>query len=181
MSVDFPPDNISPTDLARISVESFVRDHVVIEPPRNPQGILAGRAGAFVTLRMRDGDLRGCIGTILPLKPTVAAEIIENAIGAACRDHRFSRVLPEELVDIVYGVDVLSAPEPVSGPEELDPLRFGIIISSVDGFRRGVLLPGISGIQTVEQQWQAVHSKAGISIGEKVLIQRFTVTRFGKD
>ncbi len=175
------PDDISPQDLARLSVESFIRTGRIIQSPSNPMGILATQAGAFVTLRKLDGSLRGCIGTILAHQPTVADEIIENAIGAACRDHRFSRLIAEELPAIHYGVDVLSDLEPVRGLEDLDPSMYGVIISSTDGLPRGVLLPGIYGIETVQDQWWAVHAKAGISIGTQVRIQRFTVARFGKD
>ena len=175
-----PADDITPPDLARLSVESFILAGHVIPPPASPKGILAARAGAFVTLRKLDGSLRGCIGTILPQRQSVADEIIENAIGAACRDHRFPHLIADELPTLLYGVDVLSEPEPARGPEDLDPARYGVIIGSLDGARRAILLPGIDGIETVETQWQAVHSKAGISLGTEVRIQRFTVTRFGE-
>ena len=175
-----PVDDISPPHLARLSVESFIRTGHIIEPPSSPKGILAEQAGAFVTLRKLDGSLRGCIGTIVPQRPSVAEEIIENAIGAACRDYRFPQLIAHELTTILYGVDVLSDPEPVRGPEDLDPSRYGVIIGSIDGSRRGILLPGIGGIETVQDQWEVVHAKAGITLGTQVRIQRFTVTRFGE-
>lgn len=175
------PDDILPQELARISVERYIIRGMIIEAPREPQGILALRGGAFVTLRSEDNLLRGCIGTIEPSRNNLAEEIIHNALSAATRDPRFRPVTISELPSLSYGVDVLAPPEPASGPEELDPSRYGVIIESVDGQRRGLLLPCIEGINTVEQQWRAVHMKAGIAQGDPVRVERFTVTRFGKD
>ena len=176
-----PPDDISPEGLARLSVEKFIGEGITISPPQHPAGVLAQRAGTFVTLKTLAGDLRGCMGTTEPAHTTVAEEIIQNAISSATRDPRFPRVAVGELADLTYGVDVLSPPEPVLGPEDLDALRFGVIIETPDAHRRALLLPGIEGIDTVDQQWRAVHQKAGIRVGEKVRVERFTVTRFGKD
>jgi AmmeMemoRadiSam system protein A len=176
-----PPNDILPQDLARLSVEAFVRDRRTIKPPINPHGILSIQAGAFVTLRYLDGQLRGCIGTIEAVRTTVAEEIVYNAISAATRDPRFSPVLPTELPLLMYSVDVLSPPEPARGPEDLDPAIYGVIVEGLEGQRRGLLLPCIDGIDTVESQWVAVHSKAGIRLGSPVRVERFTVTRFGKE
>jgi AmmeMemoRadiSam system protein A len=175
------PNDIEPQDLARLAIETFIRDGTAIDPPRDPQGVLAGRAGAFVTLRHSDGRLRGCIGTVEPASSNVAAEIIQNAIGAATRDPRFPGVLRSELPDLVYGVDVLSVPETVGGLEDLDPSIYGVIIETPDRSRRALLLPRIEGIDSAEEQWLAVHSKAAIRPGAPVRVERFTVTRFGKD
>ena len=120
-------------------------------------------------------------GTIAPMQPTVAGEIIQNAISAATRDPRFPPVTPAELPDLTYGVDVLSPPELINGVEDLDPSQYGVIIETPDGRRRGLLLPRIDGVDSAQQQWQAVHLKAGIRPGEPVRVERFTVTRFGKD
>jgi AmmeMemoRadiSam system protein A len=176
------PDDISPQELARLSVEGFITRGSIIEAPRRPAGVLGGRAGAFVTLRrISDGELRGCIGTTEPARDTIGEEIIHNAIRAATHDPRFLPVTPAELSDLMYAVDVLSRAEPATGPEDLDPDKFGVIVETLDGQRRALLLPRIEGIQTVEQQWRAVHQKAGIAIGEPVRIERFTVIRFGKE
>jgi AmmeMemoRadiSam system protein A len=173
--------DITPHELARLSVERFIRDGEIIEPPEESQGILGARAGAFVTLRTAAGQLRGCIGTVEPQRPTVAEEIIQNAVSAATRDPRFPPVTEPELAGMIYGVDVLEPPEVVGGPDDLDPARYGVIIETMDGTRRGLLLPRIEGINTVEEQWQAVHFKAGIRPGLPVWVGRFAVTRFGKD
>ena len=179
--MDRPANDIEPQDLAKLTIEKFIRDGTVIDPPRDPQGVLATRAGAFVTLRHSDGQLRGCIGTIEPARSNVAEEIIQNAISAATRDPRFPAVLTNELPGLKYGVDVLSAPEIVGGLQDLDPSSYGIIVETLDGLRRGLLLPRIEGIDSAEEQWLAVHSKAGIRPGTPVRVRRFTVTRFGKD
>ncbi len=176
-----PPDDIPLPELARLSVESFIGEGVKLNPPVNPQGLLAARAASFVTLRTAAGQLRGCIGTIEPAQQNLAEEVIENSISAATRDPRFPPVSPAELSRLTYGVDVLSPPEPARGPEDLDPSRYGVIIESMDGARRGLLLPAIPGITTVDEQWRAVHVKAGIKMGAPVRVERFTVTRFGKD
>lgn len=179
--MDRPPDEIAPSELAKLTVEAFVRDGTIIDPPREPKGILSARAGAFVTLRLADGGLRGCIGTIEPTRSNVAEEIVHNAISAATRDPRFASVSPDELPGMTYGVDVLSVPEPARGLEDLDPSIYGVIVETPDGTRRGLLLPRIEGIASAEEQWVAVHSKAGIKLGAPVRVERFTVTRFGKD
>jgi AmmeMemoRadiSam system protein A len=171
----------SPPQLARLAVEAFIRDGERIEPPAAVEGVLAARAGVFVSLRTRSGALRGCIGTIAPIHPNIACEIIHNAINAATHDPRFPPVTPDELSELIYGVDVLSPPEPIGGVEDLDPSQYGVIIETVDGRRRGLLLPRIAGIDSAHEQWRAVHLKAGIRPGQPVRVERFTVTRFGKD
>jgi AmmeMemoRadiSam system protein A len=181
LHMDRPHNDITPQDLARLAIETFIRDGAVLDPPRGPKGVLAIRAGAFVTLRHSDGDLRGCIGTIEPVRSNVAEEIIQNAISAATTDPRFPPVSVNELPDLSYGVDVLSAAEAVHGLADLDPSVYGVIIETPDRSRRGLLLPRIEGIDSAEAQWLAVHSKAGIRPGAPIRVKRFTVTRFGKD
>ena len=179
--VERAPNNKSLPELARLTVEKFVLDGETLEPPLEIEGQLAERAGVFVTLRTSDGQLRGCIGTIEPARATVAEEVIQNAISAATRDPRFPPVARHELEGMKYGVDVLAKPEPARGPEDLDPARYGVIVETLDRNRRGLLLPRIEGIKTVEEQWRAVHLKAGIKPGTPVRVERFTVIRFGKD
>jgi AmmeMemoRadiSam system protein A len=176
-----PPNNIAPPELARLAVEAYISNGERLVPPDAPEGVLAAQAGAFVTLRTSNGHLRGCIGTIEPSRSNLAEEIIQNAITAATCDPRFAPVTTRELADLFYGVDVLDVPEVVAGPEDLDAQVYGVIIETRDGGRRGLLLPRIEGLETVEQQWLAVHQKAGIAVGTPVRVERFTVTRFGKD
>lgn len=176
-----PPNNLALPELARLAVERFILSGERLEPPADVQETLAKRAGVFVTLRTPNGQLRGCIGTIEPACATVAEEIIQNAISAATRDPRFPPVAQHELAGVAYGVDVLAHPEPASGPEDLDAALYGVIIETWDGSRRGLLLPGIEGIESVEQQWRAVHLKAGITPGTPVRVERFTVARYREE
>lgn len=174
------PNDILPEELARRTVEAFIREGARIEPPTAPQGILATRAATFVTLRKLGGQLRGCIGAVEAEHANVAEEIVRHAISAATRDPRFLPVSSSELADLRYGVDVLSPAEEVRRPDDdLDPSVYGVIIETLDGRRRGLPLPRIDGIESVESQWLAVHSKAGIIPGTAVRVRRFRVTRFG--
>ena len=123
----------------------------------------------------KDGELRGCIGTILPTQKNVAEEILQNAISACSRDPRFSPVEISELDDIVYSVDVLGEPERIFSEKDLDVKKFGVIVEN--GGRRGLLLPDLEGVETVEQQISIAKQKANISQKEKVDMWRFEVVR----
>lgn len=158
-------------------IENYIRHGKVLEPHDGlPRELFERRAGAFVTLHKLDGSLRGCIGTYLPTRENLAYEIRDNAIAASTRDPRFPPVSPNELDEIEVSVDVLSEPEPISSVEELDPKRYGIIV--VSGPKRGLLLPDIEGVETVEDQIRIASLKARILPGEPVQIYRFTVERY---
>jgi AmmeMemoRadiSam system protein A len=120
--------------------------------------------------------LRGCIGTFSPTMANVAEEIVTNAISSATRDPRFMPVQPSELHDLEYSVDVLSEPEPVSGVGELDPRKYGVIVEC--GFRRGLLLPDLEGVDKVQEQIEICRAKAGIAADEPIELYRFRVQRF---
>ena len=105
---------------ARRTIESYVRDGEVVEPPQTLTEEMQRRAGVFVSLHCQ-GELRGCIGTIEPVQANVALEIISNAISAAMRDPRFAPLRPDELVDLEISVDLLTEPEPIASMDELDP------------------------------------------------------------
>ena len=161
--------------LARASVEAYVRDRRKIDiPDWAPQEMLDNAAGVFVSLH-EFGDLRGCIGTILPFTDCIAEEIISNAISACSRDPRFEPVDPEELGNLEISVDVLTDPEPISGPEQLDVKRYGVIVSC--GGRRGLLLPDLEGVDTVAQQVDIARRKGGIGANEPYRLERFEVIR----
>ena len=161
--------------LARLSLETYVQSHGYAKVPEGlPTELTERQAGAFVSLK-KDGQLRGCIGTILPTKKNLAEEILENAIAAGSRDPRFGPVKAEELKRIVYDVDVLSRPEPISGPAQLDAKKYGVIVES--GSKRGLLLPDLDGVDTVEQQIDIARRKGNIAPSEKVQLYRFEVTR----
>jgi AmmeMemoRadiSam system protein A len=162
-----------PVALARRAIESYVRTRRVIDPGP-AEGLLAKPAGAFVSLH-RGHELRGCIGTIAPTAPTLAQEIVHNAIQAATADPRFPPLSPEELDDLEISVDVLHEPEPCSFAD-LDPKRYGVIVSA--DWRRGLLLPDLEGVDTPEQQVAIAMRKAGIAPGEHVRLERFQVDRY---
>lgn len=171
---------LTPQGIARRAVEVYVERGEVVDPPP-PEDLpdeLNHRSGAFVCLKRR-GQLRGCVGTVSPQTPSVAHEIARAAVQAAIADPRFFPVGPDELAEIEYTVDVLSTPEPVSGPEHLDPRRYGCIARAADG-RLGLLLPDLEGVDTAEQQVEICRRKGGIGVDEPVSIERFTVTRYGE-
>ncbi len=168
--------------LARRSLETYVRTGLPLQlgdPDEELAAILAQipdeRAGCFVSLK-KDGELRGCIGTILPTSPGLTDEIVGNAISAGTRDPRFSPVTEDELPELVYDVDVLTAPEPIDGPDQLDVRRYGVIVSTEDG-RRGLLLPDLDGVDTVDEQIRIATRKGHIGPDEEVSLQRFEVVR----
>ena len=163
--------------LARASLEHRVRTgRRLLLPDDLPADLLSRRAGCFVSLT-KNGQLRGCIGTIAPTRASLAEEIVANAVSAGLHDPRFSPVTAGELPELVYDVDVLGEPEPVVGREELDPRRYGVIVSAPDG-RSGPLLPDLDGVDTVDEQLRIAARKGGIALSEEgVTIERFVVER----
>jgi AmmeMemoRadiSam system protein A len=133
------------------------------------------RAGVFVSIKKR-GELRGCIGTFMPTRTNVAGEIVANAISSATQDPRFMPVEPSELDDLEYSVDILTEPEPVQSTDQLNPRKYGVIVEC--GYRRGLLLPDLAGVDKVEEQIEICRAKAGISAGEPIRLYRFRVERF---
>src|SRR5438445_709099 len=90
------------------------------EPLRRP-------AGAFVTLRTRDGELRGCIGSIRAAELLYKA-IVSSAISAAFRDPRFEPLGPGELELLTLEISVMGPIELVTNFEEIVVGRDGLII-----------------------------------------------------
>lgn len=161
--------------LAKRTVEEYVRNRKIISPPDELTPEMKQRAGVFVSLKKK-GELRGCIGTFLPTTENIATEIIQNAISAATRDPRFMPVSPDELDEIEYSVDVLSEPEKVSDRTELDPKKYGVIVKK--GERKGLLLPDLEGVNTVDEQINIALMKAGILPDEDFELYRFEVKRY---
>lgn len=162
--------------LARRSLETYVKtgQRLTSLPEDLPAEMTTQQAGAFVSLH-KNGQLRGCIGTIAPTCDNLAWEIVQNAISACSRDPRFSPVRPNELDELEYSVDVLGAPEPVDSPAALDPKTYGVIVSC--GGRRGLLLPDLDGVDSVEAQLSIALQKGGIRENEPYKIERFKVVR----
>lgn len=165
--------------LARKAIETYVRTGKMITRPTTSDPLLSARAACFVSIKTDAGDLRGCIGTIEPIKEDLAQELLANAVNAATRDPRFEPVSPDELAHLRYSVDVLAAPEPAEFGD-LDPKTYGVIVESESGNKRGLLLPDIAGVDTAKQQVDIASRKAGILPGEPVRLSRFRVDRYGE-
>ena len=161
--------------LARKSLESFVRDGKMLEiPDELPKEMKSDRAGVFVSIK-KDGQLRGCIGTIAPTRENIAGEIIYNAISSGTDDPRFFPVDASELGSLAYSVDVLMKPEPIDSIDELDVIKYGVIVKA--GHRSGLLLPNLQGVNSPEEQVAIALQKAGIRENEEYSMQRFEVIR----
>jgi MEMO1 family protein len=160
--------------LAKDAVEGYIRDRKIIQPKEfTPE--MKDRAGVFVCIK-KNGDLRGCIGTFEPCQDNVADEIVANAISTATHDPRFEPVDAAELKDLDYTVDVLTHPEPIDDQSSLDPQKYGVIVEA--GYRRGLLLPDLEGVNTVEDQIDISRQKAGIDPEEPIKLYRFEVKRY---
>lgn len=160
--------------LARHTIDSYVRDGKLTDATLLDDPDLPPRAGAFVTLH-REGQLRGCIGTIAPVYDTLAEEIVRNAIQAATADPRFPRLGENELADLDIKVDVLHVPKPCTF-DDLDPKDYGVIVTSAG--KRGLLLPDLDGVDDSQTQVAIASRKAGIQPGEPIALERFKVDRY---
>jgi hypothetical protein len=155
-------------------VEKYIGEGKIFRP-RKLTAEMKQRAGVFVSLK-KHGELRGCIGTFAPTRTNVAEEVVVNAISSATQDPRFMPVEPSELPDLQYSVDVLTEPEPVSSVDQLNPRKYGVIVEC--GYRRGLLLPDLAGVDSVDEQIEICRAKAGIAAGEPIRLYRFKVKRF---
>jgi hypothetical protein len=167
------------TSLARGAIEYHLRMGGYLPLPSSvPSFLLEKKGGVFVSLK-KGGRLRGCIGTFLPQRETLAEEIIHNAVSAATADPRFPPVKLSELPEITISVDLLSPLELVRDKRLLDPRRYGVLVES--GWKRGLLLPDLEGVDTVEEQLRIAMGKAGIAPHETVTVYRFEVERFQEE
>ncbi|MEQ8175857.1 MAG: AmmeMemoRadiSam system protein A [Syntrophomonadaceae bacterium] len=163
-----------PVKWACLVLEQYLQDKTIPKLPPEWQELKKYQAGAFVSLK-KNGQLRGCIGTIQPVYDNLAEEIAANAVSAGTRDPRFMPVSPTEMDSLSCSVDVLGAAEPCQR-QDLNPKRYGVIVTS--GQRRGLLLPDLEGVDTVEQQLAIALQKAGIKANEPYAIERFEVKRY---
>lgn len=161
--------------LARKTIEEYITMGKTPDIPEElPEEMQKKQAGVFVSIK-KDGRLRGCIGTIEAVQSSIAKEIVANAISAATRDPRFSPIKQAELPWLTISVDVLGDTEKISSTDELDVKRYGVIVTK--GRRRGLLLPNLEGVDTVEEQLAIAKQKAGIAEDEPVEMERFEVVR----
>ena len=164
-------------ELAKKTIDLIISKNEVYVPTDDEltDEMKTERAGAFVSIH-ENGQLRGCIGTIAPTRKNIADEIISNAIAASTRDPRFNPIRTEELESLEINVDVLSPEEPIDSPDQLDVKRYGVIVEK--GFKRGLLLPDLEGVDTVEDQIAIAKQKAGLDLDENgVSMYRFEVVR----
>lgn len=169
--------------VARYAIEQYVRKQKRLRGAEDLPAALAaaltpemteGRAGVFVSLK-KDGQLRGCIGTIGPTQPALLNEILHNAVSACAEDPRFEPVAEEELTQLVINVDVLGEAESIESMEQLDVRRYGVIVSH--SLRRGLLLPDLAGVDSPAKQVEIALQKAGIKEGQPYKLERFEVVR----
>ena len=169
--------------LAWASLESYIRNQKKLRVPEDipedlkstlPEEIFSKQAGAFVSIH-KNGQLRGCIGTIGPTRDSVAEEIVENAISASTRDPRFDAITEDELDMLEVNVDILGEPEEIASKDQLDVKRYGVIVTS--GYKRGLLLPDLEGVDDVDMQVAIAMRKGGIKPGDNYTLQRFEVIR----
>lgn len=165
------------TNLARQTVEEYLNSEKLPDLKNLPDE-LKKRAVCFVSIHLKNDDLRGCIGTVKAVYKNLGGEIVANAIEAAFHDPRFEPIKKEELPNLKYSVDILSEPELIKSQKDLNPKKFGVILKSLDGFRTGLLLPNLEGIDSVENQIEIAREKAGIMPDEEIQIYRFTSTRY---
>lgn len=163
--------------IARQAVEAYVLRNEQLAVPAQLSGPLANPAPTFVTLKIA-GQLRGCIGTLAATCSSQYEEIVQNAISSCSRDPRFRPVRPDELDKLQYQVYVLGPSEAVSGYEQLDPQKYGVVVHKFG--RRGVLLPNLEGVDTVEQQVDIACRKAGFSASDAPDLERFEVTTYSE-
>ncbi len=165
--------------LAKDTIELYIREGKLLpvrEEELTPE--MRMQAGVFVSLKVR-GVLRGCIGTFQPCERDVAREVVRNAISAATCDPRFPALRAGELDTIEYSVDVLTPPEKIQDSGTLDPRHYGVIVQA--GEHRGLLLPDLEGVDTVEDQISIAMQKAGIPPGTPVELSRFEVKRYHEE
>ena len=162
--------------LAKMSLETYIRSGRRLFPKETeqfPDFLRKEKAGVFVCIK-KGGQLRGCIGTILPYYDTSLEETCELAISAGTSDPRFDEVTADELDELTYTVDVMGQPESATR-DMLDEKRYGVIVTK--GARRGLLLPNLEGVDSIEEQLMISCSKGGIDFHEDYDIERFTVER----
>lgn len=161
--------------LARETIEEYVCTGRKINLPEQlPEEMYKNRAGVFVSIK-KEGRLRGCIGTIQAVYGSIAEEIIENAVNASSCDPRFSAIEAGELSCLTISVDVLGPMEKIDSPDSLDVKRYGVVVTK--GRRKGLLLPNLEGVDTVEEQIAIAKQKAGIEEHEEIMLERFEVVR----
>ncbi|MFC1721943.1 AmmeMemoRadiSam system protein A [Patescibacteria group bacterium] len=171
------------TNLAKTAIKSYLKHGEKIDASNDlPKEMIDKKSGVFVTLESGlQRQLRGCIGTYLPTKDSIAEEIITNAVAAATEDYRFPPVTTTELPDLHFGVSILHEPKQIKTMKDLDVKKYGVIVKSADG-RSGLLLPEIDSVDTPEKQVAIAAQKAGIDLDkDQISLFRFSVDKHSDD
>jgi AmmeMemoRadiSam system protein A len=161
--------------LARKTIETYLKEGKIIDPPAELAPEMKEKAGVFVSLH-RNGSLRGCIGTFSPTTENVAQEVIRNAVESSTRDPRFPPMQADELAGLEISVDVLTDPVAAGSVKELDAKKYGVIVKS--GQRRGLLLPNLPGVNSAEEQIAICRRKAWINDNDPIELFKFEVRRY---
>ena len=125
--------------LARRTIEEYVKNGKVYEPPEPDDPKLTEIAPVFVTLH-RKGMLRGCIGQMVGREKLYLA-VRDMAIAAATQDPRFHPVRPDEIDEIDIEISVLSPLKRINSWEEIVPFKHGVYVKR--GWNSGVFLPQV--------------------------------------
>lgn len=145
---EFEFSNDERTQLIRLAHESILSalEHrpIPLDPPTDH---LAQPRGAFTSLYLR-GELRGCVGYVLPVSPVYRA-VADTARAAAFEDTRFPPVTLPDAHDLEIELSILSPPQPIS-PEALEIGRHGLLITLAG--LRGLLLPQVPS----EHNWDRI-------------------------
>jgi AmmeMemoRadiSam system protein A len=155
--------------LGRQAIDTYLRTRRLIEPPQPIPLDLQAPSAVFVSL-YKDGELRGCVGSVHPTESTAAHELIRYVVASAVRDPRFDPVRLDEVSALTIKVQLLEPPE-ATDIAGLNPDTYGVIVRRGD--RQALLLPRIEGIDTAEQQLRAVCDKAGINRNAPLELERF--------
>lgn len=162
--------------LAYMTIDKIVKEDKVLEVPNNiSKELLEEKSAMFTSIHEFD-KLRGCVGTFIPTQDNIAEELINSSINASVRDFRFPKITEEELPYIDVSVYKLFPPELVEDKEMLDPKKYGIIVSSE--YKRGLLLPDLPGIDTIDEQITIARRKGNILPDEDITIERFLVEKY---
>jgi AmmeMemoRadiSam system protein A len=164
--------------LARESILSALEASEISLDPPTPH--FAEPRGAFTSLYLK-GQLRGCVGYVLPTSSVYRA-VAETARAAAFEDRRFYPVTIAEVPHLQIELSILSPPQPIAA-EAVEIGRHGLLIST--SFRRGLLLPQVP----VEHRWDRITfldqtcRKAGLPTDawqNGATIEAFTAEIFGE-
>ncbi|MCQ2799655.1 MAG: AmmeMemoRadiSam system protein A [Bacilli bacterium] len=160
---------------ARNAIETYIKTKKIPDMELTlPDSFLNTKAGVFVSL-YEHGELRGCLGSVKPQKKNLGLEIAYNAIAAATHDPRFEAITPKDFPYLKIVVDVLTNPIPVLSMSDLDSSKYGVVVEN--GERRGVVLPGLAGVENASSQVEIARRKAGIEPHEDIVLYRFETTK----